>query len=71
MRKFLHGALALFLCCIFCAPAFSDAMLYRGQNNIGTVPSAVKNSQLFVSLEEAGEYFGLSPSRNNDELILS
>lgn len=46
-------------------------MLYRGQNNIGTVPSAVKNSQLFVSLEEAGEYFGLSPSRNNDELILS
>ncbi len=71
MRRIFTFALSALLVLSFCAFAFADAMLYRGQNSVGAVPSVDKNSQLCVSVEDLGRMFGFSAKRENDELSLS
>lgn len=63
--------MTVLMCCLFCVPAFSEAMLYRGQSSFGTVQSITNNSALCVLLEDVGNLFGFRASRNGDELILS
>ena len=58
-------------CCLFCVPAFSDAMLYRGQSSFGAVQSITNNSTLCVLLEDVGRLFGFSASMNGDEMTFS
>jgi len=71
MRRIFTFALSALLVLSFCAFAYADAMLYRGQNSVGAVPSVDKNSQLCVSVEDLGRMFGFSAKRENDELSLS
>ena len=71
MRRFFTFALASLLVLSFCACAFADAMLYRGQRSVAAVPSVDKNSVLCVSLEDLGRALGFTPHRENDELSLS
>ena len=63
--------MTVLMCCLFCVPAFSDAMLYRGQSSFGTVQSITNNSTLCVLLEDVGNLFGFSSSREGDEMIFS
>ena len=62
MRKILLGAFFVIFVMTLCASAFADAVLYRGQDNIGAVPSVDNNSQLCVSLRTPGEFSGSSQS---------
>ena len=71
MRKIFTFSLALVLCLYFCAFAFADAVLYRGQSSISVFPSLEKNSVLCVPVEDVGRIFGFSANRNDDELTLS
>ena len=71
MRRIFTAALSALLGLYFCACAFADAMLYRGQSSVGAVPSFDNNSVLCVSLEDLGRMLGFNPQRENDELSLS
>ena len=54
----------------FSSCAFSDAMLYRGTGNIGSVPSVENASGFFVSVEDSGRLLGFTSSRAGEELTL-
>ena len=71
MRGIFRFALASLLGLYFCAFAFADAMLYRGQQSVSSVPSVEKDSFLCVPVEDVGKIFGFSAHRNDDELTLS
>ena len=71
MRRIFTAALMALLGLYFCAFAFADAMLYRGQSSIGAVPSVEKNSVLCVSAEDLGRIFGFTSRKSNDELTLT
>ncbi|MBR4196186.1 MAG: N-acetylmuramoyl-L-alanine amidase [Synergistaceae bacterium] len=71
MRKILLGAFFVIFVMTLCASAFADAVLYRGQDNIGAVPSVDNNSQLCVSVEDTGRIFGFKSKRKDDELTLT
>lgn len=71
MRRIFTAAISALLVLCFCASAFADAMLYRGQNSVGAVPSVEKNSVLCISVEDLGRMLGFTPRRNDDELMLT
>ena len=71
MHRIFTAAISALLVLCFCASAFADAMLYRGQSSVGAVPSVEKNSALCVSVEDLGRMFGFTPKRNDDELTLT
>lgn len=71
MRGIFRFALVSLLSLYFCAFAFADAMLYRGQQSVSSVPSVEKDSVLCVPVEDVGRIFGFSSNRNDDELTLS
>ncbi len=71
MRRIFTAAIPALLVLCFCASAFADAMLYRGQNSVGAVPSVEKNSVLCISVEDLGRMLGFTPRRNDDELMLT
>ena len=68
MRRILLGALFVMM---LCASAFADAMLYRGRDNVGAVPSVDNNSALCVSVEDAARLMGFRASRKDDELTMT
>ena len=68
MRRILSG-IALVL--LFCAGAYADAMLYRGQTSVGSVQTVDRNSALCVSIEDAGRLLGFTSRRSGEELLLT
>ena len=68
MRRILLAALFVVLLCGY---AYADAMLYRGNSSMGSVPSVDNNSALCVPVEDVGMMFGFSIKHSGDELILT
>ena len=68
MRRILLGALFVVM---LCASAFADAMFYRGQDNIGAVPSVDNDSLMCVSVEDTARLMGFRVSRKDDEFTIT
>ena len=68
MRKLILSVIFLL---IFSSCAFSDAMIYMGNGNIGSVRTIDNASGYFVSVEDSGRLLGFTSSRLGEELILT
>ncbi|MBQ9574841.1 MAG: N-acetylmuramoyl-L-alanine amidase [Synergistaceae bacterium] len=76
MRRFFSGAfiavitLAALIIMMPCAMAHAEIMLFRGQTGVGAVQSIERNSETFVSVEDAGGLLGFAAVRRGEELVL-
>ncbi|MBQ9629421.1 MAG: hypothetical protein IJR43_09200, partial [Synergistaceae bacterium] len=68
MRKIF---LSIIFLLILSACAFADAMLYMGTGTLGSVRTVDKDSEYFVSVDDAGRLLGFTSSRRGEELTLT
>ena len=72
MSRVIYRAVLSALVILACAvSACADVSLFRGAENIGSVQTIEKDSEIFVPVDDVAKLFGFKSSRSGEELVLT